>query len=311
MVHSRVGGRCLIFPVDALRQIREDLFAREWLYHNAAGNYRVPPGWARLHDARQMFGVSRATWDQWACQGLVPPGERFDGGPTLYRIEDVKRCLGQAGLLPPPYPDPDRPGAYRVRLCGSTGRDPGGREAVIDAESLLLLDGATLAWERIADGQSMFVGICRPDAPQGVALRRVVMGVTDADLNVGHINGDPLDCRRVNLAVRTIAQRSHRTRKMRAIKGRPCSSQFKGVTWDRWTNKWRAKIVADGKPRSLGRFGDELAAAQAYDEAARELFGEHARLNFPDGVDAFLDAQSTNNTAPLPPSDASHPRAAA
>jgi hypothetical protein len=40
--------------------------------------------------------------------------------------------------------------------------------------------------------------------------------------------------------------------------------------------------------RHLGRFGDEIAAAQAYDEAARELFGEHAYLNFPDGVDAWL-----------------------
>ena len=45
----------------------------------------------------------------------------------------------------------------------------------------------------------------------------------------------------------------------------------------------------DGKNRSLGRFRDELAAAEAYDEAARELFGEYARLNFPDGVDAALE----------------------
>ena len=43
--------------------------------------------------------------------------------------------------------------------------------------------------------------------------------------------------------------------------------------------------------RRLGSFHDEIAAAQAYDEAARDLFGEHARLNFPNGIDAWLDAE--------------------
>jgi hypothetical protein len=116
------------------------------------------------------------------------------------------------------------------------------------------------------------------------------MGVTDEGLNVGHVNGDALDCRRANLVVRTIQQRSRRARKMKGIKGRPCSSRFKGVAWDTWTKNWRAAINVDGKTRKLGRFHDEIAAAQAYDEAARELFGEHARLNFPDGIDAYLEA---------------------
>ena len=49
-----------------------------------------------------------------------------------------------------------------------------------------------------------------------------------------------------------------------------------------------AKIKKDRVSRQLGVYRDEIAAAQAYDEAARELFGEHARPNFPDGLDAFL-----------------------
>jgi hypothetical protein len=61
------------------------------------------------------------------------------------------------------------------------------------------------------------------------------------------------------------------------------------VCWETWTGKWLVQITADDVHRKVGRFHDEIAAAQAYDEAARELFGEHARLNFPDGVDAALE----------------------
>ena len=53
-----------------------------------------------------------------------------------------------------------------------------------------------------------------------------------------------------------------------------------------------ATIKKDRVQRQLGRFRDEIAAAQAYDEAARELFAEHARLNFPDGVDASLEREA-------------------
>ena len=34
--------------------------------------------------------------------------------------------------------------------------------------------------------------------------------------------------------------------------------------------------------RYLGAFADEIEAAKAYDATAREMFGEFARLNFPD-----------------------------
>jgi len=50
-----------------------------------------------------------------------------------------------------------------------------------------------------------------------------------------------------------------------------------------------SSIVVDGKHHNLGRFHDEIAAAEAYDDAARKFFGEYARLNFPDGIDAALE----------------------
>jgi hypothetical protein len=40
------------------------------------------------------------------------------------------------------------------------------------------------------------------------------------------------------------------------------------------------KVYSKGKRILLGNFDDEIKAAQAYDEAAKELHGKYARLNF-------------------------------
>jgi hypothetical protein len=86
-----------------------------------------------------------------------------------------------------------------------------------------------------------------------------------------HINGNRLDNRKCNLRFVT-AQQNAQNRS----KGKSGSSQYKGVI--REQNKyWRAKI----KQIWLGYFKTEEDAAQAYDEAAKEKYGEYARLNFP------------------------------
>lgn len=61
------------------------------------------------------------------------------------------------------------------------------------------------------------------------------------------------------------------------------TSRYKGVCWDEDRGKWLAQSNKEGVLRQLGRFDDEIDAADAYDNATRELFGEHAFLNF-DGV---------------------------
>lgn len=73
--------------------------------------------------------------------------------------------------------------------------------------------------------------------------------------------------------------RSPRYRGRKRVQKRP--SPFRGVYWER--GRWRAKIGHQGKKVHLGYFDDEVPAAQAYDEAARRLHGERARLNFPQG----------------------------
>ena len=58
-------------------------------------------------------------------------------------------------------------------------------------------------------------------------------------------------------------------------------SRFKGVHFNKRKGLWAARIQANSVGHSLGYHFREDDAALAYDEAARRLFGEFARVNFP------------------------------
>jgi hypothetical protein len=60
-----------------------------------------------------------------------------------------------------------------------------------------------------------------------------------------------------------------------------------GVSWFSRDKKWKAAIRVDAgeggsQLRHLGWFVNEVDAALAYDQAAREYLGNKAQLNFPD-----------------------------
>lgn len=95
-------------------------------------------------------------------------------------------------------------------------------------------------------------------------------------LEVDHINGDTLDCRRNNLRTCT----SMNNKKNRSL-GINNTSGFKGVVWHKINKCWTAGIRVDNKRYFLGSFSDKIQAAHAYDEAARKFHGKFARLNFP------------------------------
>lgn len=95
-------------------------------------------------------------------------------------------------------------------------------------------------------------------------------------LQVDHINGDKLDNRRANLRLATNAQNG-----MNQKKSSNCTSIYKGVYLHeaKW---WRAMIKKDRRCQYSKLCSSEVEAAKQYDQWARELFGEFARLNFPD-----------------------------
>jgi hypothetical protein len=57
-------------------------------------------------------------------------------------------------------------------------------------------------------------------------------------------------------------------------------SGYRGVWLEKGSNKYRAKIWCNNKGYHLGRFDTAVAAAKAYDKAAREMHGEFASTNF-------------------------------
>lgn len=93
---------------------------------------------------------------------------------------------------------------------------------------------------------------------------------------VDHINHDGLDNRRSNLREVTQSQNLMNSRLQRGG-----TSQYKGVSWHSARQKWIVFIMTDGVSNYLGYYTDETKAAQVYDAAAKDLFGEYAFLNFP------------------------------
>jgi len=106
-------------------------------------------------------------------------------------------------------------------------------------------------------------------------MHRVILGNLGC-LDGEHKDGDGLNNQRWNLRPATRSQNSaNRSKTVDNISG------FKGVCWDRFAKKWKAQIKRAGKMFHLGRFTSTEEAAKAYDAAALDLFGEFARLNFP------------------------------
>ena len=96
---------------------------------------------------------------------------------------------------------------------------------------------------------------------------------------VDHVNGDGLDCRRINMRSGTQSQNlANRSA------SRNNTSGYKGVSFDRSRGSYQALIGVRGQRIALGRYADPIEAARAYDEAARHHFGEFARLNFPEEI---------------------------
>ena len=145
---------------------------------------------------------------------------------------------------PADYPHLSR---YNWRLCRTRGKN------TLYAERSIRLPSGR--YSRILMHRQLI------DAPEGYVI--------------DHINGNGLDNRRANLRLATVAQNAWNSRKRNPRSG------YKGVWFAADKGLWRASIVYHGRRIHLGYFKDKIAAAKAYDAAAKKYYKQFARPNFP------------------------------
>lgn len=96
----------------------------------------------------------------------------------------------------------------------------------------------------------------------------------DPDKVIHHKNSNTLDNRRENLAIVSRSVNAHQRKKRKNA-----SSKYFGVCFQKNMNKWKAEVRKERNFYMLGLFSSEHDAARAYNEKAKELFGEFANLN--------------------------------
>lgn len=89
-----------------------------------------------------------------------------------------------------------------------------------------------------------------------------------------HVNGNTLDNRRENLRIATKQQN-----KINSKTRNDNTSGYKGISWDKKHQKWRARIMIAGKSIHIGYFETREQAYAEYCNYAKTYHGEYARLD--------------------------------
>lgn len=113
-----------------------------------------------------------------------------------------------------------------------------------------------------------------------IYLHRIITNCP-ADKVVDHINKNKLDNRQCNL--RICSQRENTVANNGWINAQ---IPYKGVTYmssggRKVLSKYRARIYTNKREINLGIYNSAIEAARAYDQAAKIMHGEYAKLNFP------------------------------
>jgi len=148
-----------------------------------------------------------------------------------------------------------------------------GKIALIDKEDLEKI--AQYKWYALKRGNICYaIAHIRisPHKRTTLYMHRLIAQVLP-NQDIDHINCNGLDNRRINLRIATQQENNFN---MRPRNG---TSSYKGVHWHSQSRHWRSQITLNGRHISLGLFKNEIDAAQAYNAAAKHLFGDFAHLN--------------------------------
>jgi hypothetical protein len=148
-----------------------------------------------------------------------------------------------------------------------------GKVAVVSAHRYEYL--SWWAWYARKDKKNGVWYAERKDGRKTVSMHRQITNAPP-DREVDHKDGDGLNNTDENLRVCTTSQNQANSR-ISSLN----TSGFRGVSWNKRSGKWEAKIKHNGKRVYLGLFSDPKEAARMWDTAAFALRGNFARLNFP------------------------------
>ena len=151
-----------------------------------------------------------------------------------------------------------------------------GKVAIADAEDFQWL--SEFKWHAHERGRSWYAR--RAASKKTIFMHRAILEHHGYDLTSGevdHINGDGLDNRKSNLQVISHAENIRKSRVQINNK-----SGFRGVSWHKGDRRWQVVIEVDNIKNYIGSFRSKIAAALAYDRAAKKCFGKFAKLNLPD-----------------------------
>lgn len=143
----------------------------------------------------------------------------------------------------------------------------------ICAKALIDLDDVdkvkNIKWHRSDLQRSTYY--CLSNDPEWKRIHRLIMGVTDKNIVVDHINHNGLDNRKSNLRICTSGQNT-----CNCLTSKNNKSGHKGVYWSKERKKWCAQISINNKTKGLGRYDTIEEAIEACEKAAKEYYGEFA-----------------------------------
>lgn len=161
-----------------------------------------------------------------------------------------------------------------IRVVGDVAYIPltKGFEAVIDSSDIHLVENKS--WRANVKNHTVYaissdkrVGGSRPT----IIMHRVIANTPDG-MDTDHVDGNGLNNKRSNL------RNSTRSENLCNTSAKPNnSSGFKGVSWEKRYNRWRALIKKNGKSYHLGLYKTPEDAFMAYCKAAIVFHGDFAR----------------------------------
>lgn len=146
--------------------------------------------------------------------------------------------------------------------------------AMVDDKNFRELD--QYQWYALVHKNTIYAHRMEKTTRKFILMHRQIMKAPD-NIDIDHKDNNGLNNLEENLRFCTVSQNMANSRL-----NTNGTSMYRGVLWNRNRNNWLARIKTNGKAHYIGSFYSEIEAAKAYDRAAMRIFGEFARVNFPD-----------------------------